>query len=389
MAAGLPFARLAAFYAAFFGVLGVLSPYWGPYLRSRGFDAAQIGMLIAFLHATKILAPNIWGWIADHTGQRMGVIRLACLVALAGFTGVFVAQGFTQMALVMVFFSFFWHAALPQFEANTMSHLGTQTHFYPRIRLWGTVGFMLTVLAVGEGIDRLDAGIVPAVVLFLLLILAMVSLSVPQAPRRPAEHDAKGLLAVLFQPRVLGLFGACFLLQASHGPFYAFYSIYLQDYGYSGTAIGLLWAIALIAEIGVFLLMPRWLQRFGHRNLLMVAMGLASLRWVLVGAFPEHVLLQGVAQLLHAASYGVYHAAAIALIDRSFTGALQGRGQALYSSLTFGAGVALGSLLAGQFWTSIGGSIVFYSGAVAALAGMLLIAWSVPRAYTRASIKPS
>ncbi len=379
MPSGLPFVRLAAFYFAFFGVLGVLSPYWGPYLRERGFDAAEIGLLVALLHATKIVAPNLWGWVADRTGRGMAVIRMACIAALIGFTGVLQPGGLVWMATVMVGFSFFWNAALPQFEANTMRHLGRSTQFYPRIRLWGTVGFMASVLIVGEGIDRFGTEIVPAVLLALFGVLAVLSLTVPQAAARPEDHDHSGLLKVLCQPRVAGLLLACFLLQASHGPFYALYSVYLQDYGYSGTAIGGLWAIALIAEIGVFLLMPRWLPRLGHRYVLMLAMGLGAVRWLLVGAFPQLVAIQGLAQLMHAATYGMYHAAAISLIDRYFTGGLQGRGQALYSSLTFGAGVAAGSFVGGRLWDVIGPAHTFQLAAVVAALGLLVAAVSVPQ----------
>ena len=380
MAKALPTVRLSAFYLAFFAVLGVLSPYWGPYLKSRGLDAAAIGTLIALLHATKIVAPNLWGWVADHTGRRIAIIRFACLAALVGFSGVLVPGGdFLWMAAVMVTFSFFWNAALPQFEANTMSHLAGQTQFYPRIRLWGTVGFMISVLAVGEGIDRLGVDIVPAVLLFLFLLLAVISLTVPQADRRSPDSGDGRLVSVLRQPRVLGLLIACFLLQVSHGPFYAFYSIYLQDYGYSGTAIGLLWAVALIAEIGVFLLMPRWLPRFGPRRLLTVAMTLGAMRWLLVAGFPALAPVQVLAQLMHAATYGVYHAAAISLIDRYFTGGLQGRGQAIYSSMTFGAGVALGSFMAGMLWDTAGGARIFLMAAGVAALAALVAATVVPR----------
>lgn len=368
----LPYVRLSAFYLAFFGVLGVLSPYWGPYLKARGFEAAAIGTLIALLHGTKIIAPNLWAWVADHTGQRIVIIRMACVAALIVFSGVLLpGGGFAWMAVVMIGFSFFWHAAMPQFEANTMNHLVGQTHRYPRIRVWGTVGFMVSVLAVGEGIDRIGVEIVPLVLMGLFTLLALVSLTVPQADEGSHSSDAGGLLAVLRQPSVFGLLIACFLLQVSHGPFFAFYSIYLQEYGYSATAIGLLWAIALIAEIAVFLLMPRWLPRFGPRRLLTIAMTLGVVRWLLVARFPEVAATQGLAQLLHAATYGVYHASAISLIHRYFTGRLQGRGQAIYSSMTFGAGVALGSLVAGNLWETAGGSQTFYLAAgIAALAAM-------------------
>lgn len=368
----LPFARLGGFYALFFAVLGLLSPYWGPYLRDQGFDAAAIGILIAIIHATKIIAPNLWGWIADHTGQRVWVIRIACVFASIGFAGVFLDGGFVWMALVMATFSFFWNATLPQMEALTFSHLQADTHRYPRIRLWGTVGFMAAVLLGGEAVDFYGASVVPVMIGVLLLALALLSLSLPASQPTESHEHHNGLWNILSARPVVGLFLACFLLQASHGPFYAFYSIYLQDHGYSGLAIGLLWAVALSAEILVFLLMPRWLPRIGARRLLLAAMLLAVLRWLLVANFAHLPLVQAGAQLLHAATYGVYHATAISLVNRYFVGNLQGRGQALYSSLTFGAGVALGSYTAGMLWQPLGGAGTYYLAAAVAACGGLV-----------------
>jgi len=373
----LPFVRLGGSYALFFAVMGLLAPYWGPYLREQGYDAAAIGILIAIVHATKIIAPNLWGWIADHTGQRIVVIRVACAFASVGFLGVFLDGGFLWMALVMTTFSFFWNATLPQLEALTFSHLHTDTHRYPRIRLWGTVGFMAAVLLGGEAIDLYGAGVVPMMIMGLMLALVLLSLTLPATQPVARHEDHHGLWRILSARPVVGLFLACFLLQASHGPFYAFYSIYLQDYGYSGLSIGLLWAVALTAEILVFLLMPRWLPRIGARRLLLAAMLLAVLRWVLVATFAHSPIIQAFAQLLHAATYGVYHATAISLVNRYFTGHLQGRGQALYSSLTFGAGVALGSYLAGMLWQPIGGVGTYYLAAVIAGLGGLVAFWMV------------
>ncbi len=116
--------RLSGFYLFYFASLGALLPYWGLYLESLDFSVTEIGQLVAILMATKIVAPNIWGWIADHTGHRMSIVRMGSLLAAISFTGVFIADGFWWLALVMAVFSFFWNAALPQFEATTMNHLG-------------------------------------------------------------------------------------------------------------------------------------------------------------------------------------------------------------------------------------------------------------------------
>jgi PPP family 3-phenylpropionic acid transporter len=73
------------------------------------------------------------------------------------------------------------------------------------------------------------------------------------------------------------------------------------------------------------------------------------------------------AQILHAASFGVYHAVAIQLIHNYFVGQHQGKGQALYSSVSFGAGGAIGSLYAGYTWESLGTTATFMIAAVVSL----------------------
>lgn len=381
-----PYWRLAAFYFFFFAVVGGLAPYWGAYLRSLGFGATAIGELIAVLYATKIIAPNIWGWLADHSRRRMITVRFACFVAAVAFAGMLLAQSYGWLALLMALFGFFWNAALPQFEANTMNHLGPNDHRYSRIRLWGSIGFIVAVTVLGELTDRMGLRIVPWALLLLLTGLAGASMLAPSAPEQAHGEAHEPFRRVLLRPNVLGFLGACYLLQASHGPFYVFYSIYLADHGYRGAAIGVLWAVGVLAEIMVFLQMHRWLPQFGPRRLMTLALLLAVVRWALVGAFPNWVLLQVVAQVLHAGTFGVYHAVAISLINRFFTGPNQGRGQALYSSLTFGAGVASGSLASGYLWSTLGEAATWYAAAAVAATGAVLACRSLPQGLWAVSL---
>ncbi len=366
--------RLSGFYFFYFASLGALIPYWGLYLKSQGFSALQIGQLIAIIMATKIVAPNIWGWIADHTGKRMLIIRVASLLAAVAFTGVLFSQDYGWLALVMIVFSFFWNAALPQFEATTLNHLGRDTHRYSSIRLWGSIGFIVAVAGLGALFDHIGTSGLPMILTLLFAAIWFSSLAVPESAEghRPPEHEP--ILKVLRRPTVVALLLVCFLVQASHGPYYTFYSLYLADHGYSESAIGQLWALGVLAEIGVFLRMHRWLPRFGARRLLLIATALTTLRWLLLAVFVEHVTVMIFVQTLHAASFGVYHAVAIHLVHRLFVGRHQGRGQALYSSLSFGAGGAVGSLLAGYLWEGVGAQWMYAGASVTALlAG--LVAW--------------
>lgn len=369
---GVPYWRLSGFYFFYFATLGVIVPFWSLYLQWEGFTASEIGELTAILLASRIIAPNVWGWIADHYGQRLRIVRLTSLGAVMAFAGVFFNQSFVWMALVLMSFSFFWNASLPQFEVTTLQHLGKHSDHYSKIRLWGSVGFIVIVLGLGELLEYFDPGIVPIAVFISVVGIWLVSLSVPDSASRHMSLNQVRLKSLLKRPEVIAFLALCFLLQASHGPYYTFYTIYLEDYGYGRSLIGQLWALGVMAEIGIFLCMHHWLPRLGLRLVLLISLLLTALRWVLIAVFPENLPMLIAAQTLHAASYGTYHAAAIAWVHRHFVGHNQGRGQALYSSVSFGAGGAAGSLLSGYSWVIPGPQITYLAAAGVALLGFLI-----------------
>ncbi len=370
----LPHAPLATFYFFFFAVTGAMLPFWPLYLESLGFTPVAIGTLVALVMVTKIVAPNVWGWVADRRGRRMALVRLGCFTATLVFAAVLLSSRFWWLALLMVIYSFFWNAALPQFEAVTLNHLEGRVERYSRIRLWGSVGFVIAVVALGRMIEQGGAAVVPVAILSLLACVALASLLVEDAGTRPAPAGQTSLLTVLRKPPVLALLAACLLMQASHGPYYAFYSIYLEEHGYPASSIGALWALGVVAEVVVFLFMQRLVPWAGLRNLFLLAFALTAVRWVMVALLVESGVAMLCAQLLHAASFGLYHAVAIALVHREFTAGHQGRGQALYSSLSFGAGGAAGAFMAGYAWQSAGATVTWL--AAAALSALaLLLAW--------------
>ncbi len=351
--------RLAGFYFFYFASLGAFIPYWSLYLKHLGFSPSQIGELSAILLATKVIAPYVWGWIADHTGKRVWIIRIAAFVGMSIFAIVLVVRDYWPLLFVLVGFSFFWNAALPQFEAATMNHLGESKHLYSRIRLWGSVGFIIAALMLAPLLQNLGMQALPGMILLLLFCIWVNTLFVQESPSNAVQYENTSLLKTCCKPPVLALLLACFFIQASHGPYYAFFSIYLEEHGYARSIIGQLWSLSVIAEVVVFFWMHRLLPKFGAQYLLAVAMLLTILRWWLIAIFADNLLVLLAAQLLHAASFGLFHAAAIHLVDQYFSGSIQGRGQALYSSISFGLGGSLGSLMSGYTWNTIGPSYVY------------------------------
>jgi PPP family 3-phenylpropionic acid transporter len=363
---------LSGFYFFYFACLGVLVPYWSLYLKWEGFSASEIGELTAILLASRIIAPNVWGWIADHHNQRMRIVRFASFAATLVFVAIFFNQSYLWVAATLLLFSFFWNASLPQFEVTTLQHLGEHSHHYSKVRVWGSIGFIVIVMALGWLLEIFEPSIVPIALFLSTAGIWLVSLSVPESASRHLTLSHVSLAALLKRPAVIAFLLMCFLTQASHGPYYTFYTIYLEENGYGRGLIGQLWALGVFAEVIIFLFMHRWLPKFGLRYVLLVSLLLSALRWMLIALFPQNLPILTFAQLLHAASYGTYHAAAIAWVHRHFTGKTQGRGQALYSSVSFGAGGALGSLISGYLWLTPGAMWTYLLAAVASVVAFII-----------------
>lgn len=369
--AGFPGVRLAGFYFLFFAAVGGFMPYWALYLETLGLEAAAIGSIMAAMMATRIVAPNLWGWLADRRGRRMGVIRGGACVAVACFALVPAVREPLPLAALLVLYSVFWTAVLPQFEAVTLAHLGARAASYSRVRLWGSVGFVFASGIIGTVLEHAGALVLPWLLLVLIAGVAAMSFLVREPERTPARTAAQAgkQHEPLPATSVVCLLLACALMQASHGPYYVFFSIHLQGLGYTGGQIGALWALGVVAEVGLFAVMPRLLGAAPHVPLFAACFALTALRWLMLAVLPATVPVLVLVQLLHAVSFGAFHALAIALVHRLFADARQGRGQALYSSLSFGAGGAAGSAAAGLLWSSAGAQASWLAAAGAAALG--------------------
>ena len=371
----LPYWRLSGFYFWYFTALGAFLPYWSLYLASLNFSAAEIGQLMALVAGTKVVAPNIWGWLADRTGADLRLIRWAGFATVLAFAALPWRAGFWWLFWITLAFSFFWNACLPLFEALTLRQLAGQVERYSQIRVWGSIGFILAVMLLGSALshDRVTLAQLPIVVGLLLGCEWLASLVIPNRGA-PASRHGDRFVRTLWRREVVAFFAVVMLLQASHGPYYVFFSIYLEERGFDPEQIGQFWVLGVLAEIALFVSAPRLLRRYTLRRILLASLLLGVLRWLLIGWAVENVALLCLAQLLHGATFGATHAVGIQLTQSYFSGRHRNKGQALYSSASFGLGGALGSLLSGEAWGPFGAGGVF-SGAAAACLLAWLIAW--------------
>jgi len=321
----------------------------------------------------RLIAPNLLGWLAERGVRKTLVVRLGALLSTLGFAGFYWTDSFTGVFICMALMSFFWTATLPVVEALTLAHLHPHAERYSGIRTWGSIGFIAAVLGVGRMLDAYPLSALLDVDLLLLFAILACALALVEAPRREPSPAGLDLAAGARKRKLLLLLAATFLMAAAHGPFYVFFSIHLDAQGYGKTLIGALWSLGVVAEIIVFLFMPALLRRHNLRRLLMFSFACATLRFLAIGWGAASLLLLLLAQLLHGATFGICHAAAIAALHRWFPDRQQARVQALYNSVSLGAGGMLGGLASGQAWQWFGPGASFTLGAAFALTGLAVV----------------
>ena len=365
--------NLSRFYFIYYFFVGAFVPYWGLYLKSEDFSPADIGILMSLFQISRIFAPNFWGWLADHTAKRVVWIKLTALLGLLGFTMVFWAHGFWALFFVMAALSLFTSSTLPLSESLTLAHLATTNGHYSRIRMWGSLGFIVASIVLGFATDAFGIKSMLWFVLGVQVVLFALTFKLPEAQVTPHAHDHFNIWQVVKQPNVIALLIGCALMVTAHGVLYNFYSIYLEKHGYSKSTIGLLWSVGVICEIGIFMLMPKIMARFSLKQILLASLALAVIRFSLIGAAVDSVALIILAQTLHAATFGSFHAASVEVITQYFNGRHQAKGQAIYNSVAYGVGGTIGGLAGGYGLQFLGGQATFALAAAFPFMGFLVI----------------
>lgn len=378
-------ANLSRFYFTYYFFVGAFVPYWGIYLQSEQFSAADIGILMSLFQISRIFAPNFWGWLADHTSKRVIWIKLTSLLGLLGFIAVFWAHGFFWLFMVMAALSLFTSSTLPLSESLTLAHLATTNGHYSRIRMWGSFGFIVASVILGFVIDLHGIRSLLWFLLAVQIILFILTFKLPEAKIAPHAHDRFSIWEIIKLPAVIALLLGCSLMVTAHGLLYNFYSIYLESHGYSKGMIGLLWSLGVVCEIIVFVLMPKIMGRFTLKTILLVSLGLAVLRFGMIGMVPDNLTLLLIAQSLHAFTFGSFHAASVEVISQFFNGRHQAKGQAIYNSVAYGVGGAIGGLAGGFAIQSFGGEYTFMLAAAFPLLGFIVIAFGLKLSQPYAS----
>ena len=367
--------RLSGFYFFYYCIVGTFMPYWSLYLQDQGFSFEQIGILSSIAIITRFFAPFIWGWVADKSGKRMRLVRIATwMEAVIWFLIFIIPNDFQSVAMLMLIFSFFQNAILAQFEGVTLFWLGERrAELYGKVRKWGSIGFIVGVFSIGALLEIVDISMLPIMLLCIAFTAFLWSFTVKEPQDAPqSQKQLEALLPILKRPVVSAFFCIEFVMLFAQAPFYSFYSNYLKANGFSTTSIGFLWSVGVIAEIIMFAYATFFLKKLSWRVLVSICLLMTGLRFIIAGSFPNSFSAQFLSQTMHAFSFGLFHMIAMRIIFQNFTAGQQGRGQALYSTM-WGLGVASGSLLAGHYWQSLGGEMIFILAGCSIIFGLFLV----------------
>ncbi|MFM6986306.1 MAG: MFS transporter [Hydrogenophaga sp.] len=358
----LPFAALSASY---FAHIGFFNPYLPLWLKDLGFGLFAISVLTSVQSATRLFAPYAWGTLSDRTGERVKLLRYGATAAAVCSLALWFPLG--PVALFGVLLLMFVHtsAMMPMSEA-ALAHLVSEggafdAKRYGRVRLWGSLGFLVTVVVAGGWFERFGLDHFPAWTLVTLLAVVASVWWLPdhkEATHHDTAHPA--IWPLLRQPPVRWLFAAVFFHILAHIFIYVFFSLYLDSLGYSKTVIGLLWAVSVLIETVWFFTQGRWLSSLSLTGWLVLASALMTLRMAITAGLPLVWPLLLLAQALHAVTFAAHHSVCIALVSRHFPGRLRGRGQALYTVVGYGLPGVLGGLGGGLLSSTLGLASVFW-----------------------------
>lgn len=377
-----PAIRLSIFYAAFFTVVGVHLPFWPVWLQAQGLKATEIGTLMAIAIGLKVAINPLIAHLADRSGERKRLMAALSLVALLGFLLFWVAREFWTILAVSVVFSAAWSAIMPMGESLTVLTAHARGLDYGRIRLWGSLSFIVAAVGAGWVIDGRSADTILVLSALALAATLAATALIPDLRSPPAAGARFGTLE-LMRDKVFVVFAlATASVQASHAVYYAFGTLHWRATGYSEAVIGMLWAEGVIAEIVLFAFGNAAVRRFGATKLIVLAGAAGIVRWLATAASDALSVLV-LAQALHAFTFGAAHLGAIHFISRHVPPVLSASAQSLYSAMVMGLGIGLAILAAGPLYGAFGGGAYAW---MAALGGLgALLAWPL----TRREIPPS
>jgi MFS transporter, PPP family, 3-phenylpropionic acid transporter len=371
--------QVKASLAAYFAVVGILSPYLGLYLDGVGLGAADIALLLALPQVTRIFAPPIWGWTADHFRRpELVLVISAVMMITAALLLLQVGQNVLLIGCVLLVFYGFSAAQMPIVEAHAINVAKGHAGLYGDMRVWGSIGFIGAVIVFGRLLDSFGKNTVPWGLAVLSAVLLYVCSRYKRLPPLSSKETASPIGPKMRQPKVQWMLSSCMFHVLAHSALYTFFSLYLSRLGYSATLIGVFWAIGVATEIIWFKFQQRFFSIVSDNLMLMICACTAAARFGLLGVLGGleigflSVALLCILQCSHALTFAAHHTAAMNKMHQWFDASQQSRAQSVFVALVYGVGGAAGSAIAGLVWEKFSPQAAFYVSAASALVAFTL-----------------
>jgi MFS transporter, PPP family, 3-phenylpropionic acid transporter len=363
-------------YFFYFGVMGIYLPYFNLYCYHLDFSGFQIGLLSAVRTLGMVVFSLAWGVIADRFDMRKPIYILSNVGSALIWALYLWTESFWPMMVLTAVYSLFYGPIIAFLEAFTMDALGRQGEKkkYGNVRVWGSLNFIAVVVILGRVIDSFPIKTVVAMILLGSVLQALFAPAVPEARNGGRSRIFFSHIRDLATVRMVVFLVSSFLMLASHGTYYAFFSIHLEQLHFDRTFIGFAWGLASVAEIGIMLKSDIIFRRFSIRSVLVFSFVVAAVRWMIMFIAVTSAMIL-FAQLLHALTYGAFHIACILYMDELSSEETKTFGQVANNAVSYGLGMMAGFMFNGYFFESYG-KYLYISSALMAVSGGVIFSVS-------------
>lgn len=357
-------------YFFYFSVLGIFLPYFNLYCYHLDFSGFQIGILSAVRTVATVVFPIFWGIAADRFKIRKHIYLTCSLLSTVIWAFFLFTTDFRLMLVISIVYGIFYAPIIAFLEAITIELLGHEKEKYGSIRVWGSAGFILVTIGIGRLTDIYTIRIILYLILAGSLMQALTALTIPATGISETSFTGSRKSFLTFK---FFIFLTCaFLMLLSHGTYYGFFSIHLENLGFGKTFIGIAWALATISEIPVMLISNKIFKRISFEKVLVFSFFFAAARWLILSSADSAVVILA-SQVMHAVTYGAFHIASILYIDMLVPAEAKTFGQGINNAVSYGLGITAGFLISGYFFDIVGSSGLFALSSIAAIVGGVLM----------------
>jgi len=365
--------RIALFYAAIFLFVGIHLPFWPVWLTSRGVGAAEIGIVLSAAAWIRAFAQPLIAQAADRRGERKRLIVALMMATLAGTALYAAADGFWEILGVSVLVAIVFSAVMPLGENLAMLSAHRNGFDYGRVRLWGSLTFIVGATFGGRLLVGREADLILWLLLGTLALSVVAALMLPDFRAPPVEKKHAPISRLLRNRVFIVFLLAVGFTQASHAVYYGFATLAWTAAGISNDIIGALWAEGVVAEVILFAFSGAVARRLGPVKLLAIGVVGGLVRWVTLGLTADLGIL-AVVQLLHAATFAATHLAAMHFLLRAIPAEFSATAQGLYAGLATGVLMGLAMIVAGTLYAAFGGAAFLAMAALSLTGGLAAIA---------------